>query len=245
LINGFRYRFNFQGSHLRETLSVLVVLLFSITAYSQHSKREFAVSFAAAGQHPIAITGDDRSGFWRKPIILNLRYQVATDYVTSASLFLEYIGETRTRRDLWSDSPNALDPPPYNADITESLSMTVLGLQGARTLLRFGDFRLAFTLGAGYGLGSASADVRKIATGQTKSFESCDIWHGVYLAGSLRTSYTVYQAEKYDIGLTASLRTWGFTTIGSFGDCLTSYNGPNFTALYEIGYLAGVSIGFF
>ena len=123
--------------------------------------------------------------------------------------------------------------------------MTLLGIEAARTLLRFGDFRLELTLGAGYGLGSASADVRKITTGERKSFESCDIWHGVYLAGSLRGSYIIYQQEKYDIGLTASFRTWGFPTIGSFGDCKTSYNGPNFTALYEIGYLAGVSVGFF
>jgi len=228
-----------------QTFLVGLCILGTCSGYAQHAKREFAVSFATGGQSPIAVTGDDRSGFWRKPFIFNLRFQVATDYVTSASLFFEHIGETRIRTDLWSDAPNTTSPPPYNADISERLSMTLFGVEAARTLLRFEDFRIAFTIGAGYGLGSASADVRRITTGETKSFESCDIWHGVYLAGSLRGRYTVYQGAQYDIGLTASFRTWGFPTIGPFGDCRTSYNGPDFRALYEIGYLAGVSVGFF
>jgi hypothetical protein len=227
------------------TFLICICMLCACLTYAQHAKREFAVSVAVAGQRPIAVTGDGRAGFWTKPFIFNLRFQVATDYITSASLFLEHVGETRQRRDLWSDAPNTTSPPPYNADISERLSMTVFGVEAARTLLRFGDLRLAITLGAGYGLGSASADVRRITTEETKSFESCDIWHGVYLGASLRGRYTIYQHERYDIGLTASFRTWGFTTIGPFGDCKTSYNGPAFTALYEIGYLAGVSVGFF
>lgn len=221
------------------------LIIVHCSARAQHAKREVALSFAAAGQFPIGTTGDERSGFWREPLILNLRFQVATNYITSASLFLERIGETRTRTDIWSDAPNASLPPPYNASITEQLTMTLFGLEGARTLVRSGDFRLAVAVAAGYGLGSAKADVERLTTGEKKSFESCDIWHGVYLGLSLRGRYTIYQEDDYDIGLTASVRTWGFPTIGPFGDCISSYNGPDFRALYEIGYLAGISIGFF
>ena len=221
-----------------------LIILHSDTV-AQHAKREVALSFAAAGQLPIGVTGDERSGFWREPLILNLRFQVATDYVTSASLFLERIGETRTRTDLWSDAPNSSQPPPYNAEIAEQLTMTFFGVEGARTLVRSGDFRLAAAVGAGYGLGSAKADVVRLTSGEKKSFESCDLWHGVFLSLSLRGRYTIYQGEDYDVGLTGSVRTWGFPTIGPFGDCITSYNGPDFRALYEIGYLAGISIGFF
>lgn len=234
----------FTKGSLRETLCVLLALLFGLPAYAQHAKRELAVSIASAGQYPIATKGDARSGFFREPFIFNLRYQVATDYITSASLFIESLAETRERRDLWSDDPSSTTGA-YNADISEHLTMTLVGVEAARTLVRTGDFRLALTLAAGYGLGSATAEVQPVTgTGPKRTFESCDIWHGVYLAGSFRGRYTIYQSDTYDIGITASLRTWGFPTIGSFGDCVTSYNGPAFTSLFEIGYLAGLSIGF-
>jgi hypothetical protein len=220
-------------------------VLCATASYSQHAKREASFSFAVGGQSPLVVSGDDRSGFWRDPVILNLRLQVATDYIMSASIFLEHMSEGRNRSGLWSDSPNTSDPPPYNAEITEHLQMTLFGVEAARTLIRTGDLRFAFTVGLGYGLGSARADVRRITTNERKPFESCDTWHGLYLNSSIRARYTIYQGENYDIGVTASLRGWGFPMIGSFGECRTSYNGPDFNAIYEIGYLAGVAVGFF
>jgi hypothetical protein len=200
---------------------------------------------AIGGQLPITKDASVTSGFWGAPSMFNARFQVATDYITSASVFIEYITEGRERTDLWSDQPHTNDPPPYNSIIREELSMTVLGIEGSRTLLRFGDLRIAATVGAGYGLGTATAEVTKLSTGQKKQFESCDFWHGLYINASLRPRYTIYHEDRFDIGLTAAVRAWGFPTIGPFGDCVTSYNGPALTARYEIGYLAGVSVGFF
>lgn len=215
------------------------------SVFAQHAKREVALSFAIAGQKPFITNGDERSGFWREPLILNLRYQVATDYIMSVSVFLEHINEERNRVDLWNDQPNTSVTPAYNAEINERLTMTLFGVEGARTLLRFDDFRLALTLGLGYGLGGASADARNIATDERKSFESSDVWQGLYLNSSLRGRYTVYQGEHYDVGVAASFRVWGFPAIGPFGDSRTSYNGPAIEGVYEVGYLVGVSLGFF
>src|SRR5579864_9194291 len=64
---------------------LLVMTLITSSLQAQHTNHEIAFSFAYAGQSPF-ITSNDESGFFRQPVIWNLRYQVVTNYVQSISV---------------------------------------------------------------------------------------------------------------------------------------------------------------
>ncbi|MFI5264089.1 MAG: hypothetical protein ACHQM6_06210, partial [Candidatus Kapaibacterium sp.] len=163
-------------------------------------------------------------------------------FVQSLSVVLERVSEERTHSGLWSDIPNSLSVP-YNADIAETLSMTTLGLEGIRTLVRTDEFRVGIGISLGYGFGSATANVKKLIDGSQKIFESCDIWNGFLVSTFVRGRLTVYTTSSLDIGITGSFRVWGFPSISPLSECMDSYNGPPLRSVFEIGYLAGVSVG--
>jgi hypothetical protein len=213
------------------------------SSYAQHTSHEIGVSFAYGGQVPFITSGNDPTGFFRKPIIFNVRYQVATNYLQSLAIVLENIGEERNRTGLWSDIPNSASGG-YNANISERLTMTTLGLEGIRTLLRTDEFRLGIGISLGYGFGGATALVRKIADGSEQTFESCDSWNGLLVSIFTRGRYTVFMNSSMDIGVTGSVRIWGFPSISPLSDCQSSYNGPQLRSVFEAGYLAGISVGF-
>lgn len=223
-------------------MTCLVLILLPVTVYSQHTVREIGFSFAYAGQVPFASSGNDESKFFRQPLILNLRYQVATNYVQSLAVVLESISEKRIRTGLWNDFPNLANGV-YNANIAERLTMTTLGIEGIRTLIRTDEFRLGIGVSLGYGFGGATATVKNLTTNTEKTFESCDTWNAFLISTFVRGRFTVYTSNSLDIGVTGSARVWGFPSISPLTDCQSSYNGPSLRSIFEIGYLAGLSIG--
>ncbi len=216
------------------------IFFFPTLCHCQHTNHEIGFSFAFAGQSPF-ITSNDDAGFFRKPLMWNLRYQVATNYLQSIAIVLEHVGEERSRIGLWNDIPNS--SPVYNAEISEQLSMTTLGLEGIRTFIRTDEFRLGIGIGLAYGFGGATATVKKITDGTSSTFESCDTWNGFLVSAFLRGRYSFYISDKLDLGVTGSLRAWGFPTIGPLTNCSDEYNGPAVRSLFEVGYLAGISVG--
>ena len=173
---------------------------------------------------------------------MNLRYQVATNYVQSLAVVLESISEKRSRIGLWNDFPNLANGA-YTADIAERLTMTTLGIEGIRTLIRTDEFRLGIGVSLGYGFGGATATVKNLTTNTEKTFESCDTWNGFLISTFVRGRFTVYTSNSLDIGVTGSARVWGFPSISPLTDCQSSYNGPSLRSIFEIGYLAGLSLG--
>ena len=216
-----------------------MLLVVSTSSLAQHTNHEIAFSFAYAGQSPF-ITSNDESGFFRQPVIWNLRYQVVTNYVQSISVVLEHIGETRNRIGFWSFDINY--PNGYNANINEHFDMTTLGLEGIKTLIRTDEFRLGIGLGLGYGFGGAAAIVKKLTDGSEQTFQSCDTWTGLLVSVFLRGRYMVFENSRVDIGFTGSIRVWGFPVIGPLTEC-SMYNGPLLRSLFEVGYLTGISVG--
>lgn len=222
---------------------IFFAICFAASSHAQHTKHDISLQFAYGGQVPVMTAEGNVQGFYKVPIIFNLRYQVATDYLNALSMTIEHVNEERTRQGLWNDVPGS-NSPTYNANIAERLYITTLGLEGILTLLSDGTFRLGAGLGVAYGLGGAVATVENIASDKTKVFESCDTWNGFEVSAFTRARYTVYRNDDIDIGINATLRFWGFPYIGPLSDCQSSYNGPAFRSLIEFGYLAGVSFGF-
>ncbi|MDP4219356.1 MAG: hypothetical protein Q8896_02880 [Bacteroidota bacterium] len=242
IISYFRYKYRYGFRRFGIHTFFITALSIAAPVLAQHTAHEIGFSFAYAGQAPFVTSGDDQSSFFRQPLILNLRYQVATNYVQSLSVVLERISEERSRLGLWNDVPNSVNGA-YNADIAERLTMTTLGLEGLRTLIRTDIFRLGVGIGLGYGFGGATASVRKITDGSQQTFESCDSWNGFLISVFARGRVTVYSTNSLDVGITLTSRLWGFPTISPLTDCQSSYNGPSLRSVFEIGYLAGVSVG--
>ena len=211
-------------------------------AHAQHTDREIGFSFAYAGQVPLFSSNSDHAGFFRQPLIMNLRYQVATNYVQSLAVVLEYVNEQRIYTGLWNDIPSS-STGAYNADIAQRLYMTTLGLEGSRTFIRTDVFRLGVGISFGYGLGGANATVKKIANGTQQIFDSEDTWNGLFVSTFIRGRITVYTNNSLDIGITGSIRLWGFPSIGPLTVSQSTYNGPVLRSIFEVGYIAGVSVG--
>ena len=153
--NSYRYGFRLIGIH---TFFIFGICL-AVPCSGQHTVREIGFSFAYAGQAPFVGSGNEQTNFFRQPLIWNLRYQVATNYLQSLSVVLESVSEERTRTGLWNDFPN-LQSGVYNAEISERLTMTTLGIEGIRTLIRTDEFRLGIGVSLGYGFGGATASAK-------------------------------------------------------------------------------------
>ncbi len=235
-----KYRYGFHRIGIRTFFIVTVLLTGS--AEAQHTNQEIGISFAYAGQTPLFLSNNDPTGFFRQPLILNLRYQVATNYIQSLAIVIEHVNEQRTRTGLWNGIPSS-STGAYNADIAERLYMTTLGLEGSRTFIRTDEFRLGVGISLGYGLGGATASVKKIADGTQQSFESEDVWNAFFISTFIRGRITIYTNNSFDIGITGSIRLWGFPSIGPLTVSQSTYNGPDLRSIFEVGYLAGVSVG--
>lgn len=234
-----RYGFRRIGIHTFFIIGMCMPLL----CIAQHTSREIGFSFAYAGQVPFASSGNGDAKFFSQPLIFNLRYQVATNFVQSLAVVLERVSEERSRTGLWNDFPD-MSTGVYNADIAEHLTITTLGIEGIRTLIRTDEFRLGIGVSLGYGFGGATATVKNLTTNTEKTFESCDTWNGFLISTFVRGRFTLLTTNSMDIGLTASARIWGFPSISPLTDCRSSYNGPSLRSVFEIGYLAGISVGF-
>src|SRR5476649_2189198 len=116
---------NLWGVLRRTNVLLAMTFLFNGSLRAQHTNHEIGFSFAYAGQAPFVASGNDQTNFFRQPLIWNLRYQVATNFVQSLSVVLEGVSEERAHSGLWNDVPNSSSIP-YNADIAERLSMTTL-----------------------------------------------------------------------------------------------------------------------
>ena len=234
----YRYGFRRIGIH---TFFFAMVLITG-TGKAQHTNKEIGFSFAYAGQAPLFSSNNDQSGFFRQPLIWNLRYQIATNYVQSLAMVLENVSEKRSRTGLWNDIPNSSNGA-YNADISERLYTTTFGLEGIRTFIRSDIFRLGIGISLAYGLGGATAVVKKITDGSQQTFDSWDSWSGFLVSIFARGRLTIYSDNSLDVGITGSIRLWGFPSIGPLTVSETTYNGPMLRSVFEIGYLAGVSVG--
>ncbi|MEI8134942.1 MAG: hypothetical protein WCH46_07675 [bacterium] len=210
---------------------------------AQHTKHEIGLSLACGGQIPLVSSGNNSPEFFRKPLIWEIRYQASTDFVQAISIVAQHVTELRNRKALWNDVPNALSGA-YDAEINERLSITTLGIEGNRTIVRAGDFRLGVGVGLGYGFGGATANVRRLPGSDVQTVTSCDTWNGFLISSLLRARYSLYISDGLDIGLTGTARIWGFPSISPLTDCQSSYNGPTLRSVIEAGYLIGISVGF-
>jgi hypothetical protein len=210
--------------------------------YAQHTKYDISASFAYSGQDPFITSGSTR--FFSKPTIWDLKYQLATTFVQSISLVLEHIGEVRSRQGIWYPAGDPVDPnSAYNALISESLSMTSLYLEMARTVFRTDIFRIAVGADLGYGLGSTGADVDRQSDHTRTHYDGNSPWSSFFLGAFIRARLTIVDNNNLDIGLTVTGRYWGMPTLGPISASPGTYNGPNVTNVHELGYLAGISVG--
>jgi hypothetical protein len=228
----------------RLLIGIVLLLSSSTTIFAQHTKRDLSFSFAKNGEVPFVTSG--RIPFFTNPFIWNIKYQVWTRYILSASFALEHVAETRNRQGIWVPLGSPANPNlGYNAYISEHLSMTTLYLEVARTVLRTDEFRIAIGGDLGYGIGSATADVEKIIGHAKTNYESQSPWTSFFLGAFVRARLTVYSDDLFDIGLTATARYWSMPTLGPLSDGRNAggYYGPNIGGIHELGYLAGISIG--
>jgi hypothetical protein len=205
---------------------------------------EAGLYVAFGGQKALVKVSDANRGFYTNPAIEHAFYSFTTNGIQSLSVFAEHVSETRPWHGLWSNPTNAGISHTFIADVDESLQMTTIGLETVRTLISESDFRFGAGLGVAYGLGGASADVRDSATHTLAHYASHAAWNALMLEFMLRAKYTISMVDKKEIALVAEARYWGFPAMGPIGEAGSSYNGPGLRALSELGYLAGVSIGF-
>jgi hypothetical protein len=208
---------------------------------AQNMPHEAGVYVAFNGHKPLVKTNDVNRGFYTNPTIEHVYYSFLTNGVQSLSVFAEHVSETRSWHGIWTDV-SSRNPKSYAADVDESLQMTTIGLETVRTLISISDFRFGAGLGVGYGLGGASADVD--TSGKIAHYSSEPTWNALLLEFMLRMKYSVVYIHGTEIALVAEARYWGFPTMGPLSTTNTAYNGPGLRALSELGYLAGVSIGF-
>ena len=160
-----------KGVSNSRLLGCLVSFLFALVSqdgvFAQNSSHEIGVSLAYGGQAPFVSSGNNEAGFFRLPLIWNIRYQVATNFIQSLAIVIERVSETRNRDGLFKDIPNSAQNP-YNAEIAERLYITTLGFEGMRTLIRSSDFRIGIGVSLAYGFGGATADVTSITTKKEK-----------------------------------------------------------------------------
>jgi hypothetical protein len=226
------------------SIILLSTLLCPLSTRCQNMPHEAGLYVAFGGHLPLVTTNDANRGFYTNPTIEHGYYSFVTNGVQSLSVFAEHVSETRSWHGIWSVPTSAGVPPSFPADVDESLQMTTVGLETIRTLISESDFRFGAGLGVAYGLGGATADVRDSASHQLTHYSSQTAWNALLLEFMLRAKYTIAMVNHKEIAIVAEGRYWGFPAIGPIGEAGSAYNGPALRALSELGYLAGVSVGF-
>jgi hypothetical protein len=216
---------------------ILLLLLVAASSRAQHTNNEIVVQFAKSGQVSLA-----SQGFYTSPTIWKLQYGLSTTGVQSFSIFAEHQTEARTHEQIFTPSTGE---QAFNASITDDLSMTVIGFSTARTFYSASGFRLGGGLGLGYGFGVVNSSLVSRQTGERMEDIGCDdSWAGFFGELFLRVRYTLFVTGGVDVGLVATGRLWGYPWIGTLGTCADAYAGPDLHTLPEVGYLAGISVGF-
>ncbi len=220
-----------------------LILYPSSLILAQNMPHEIGFWFAVNGQKPLITPDEINHGFFTNPTIEHLYYSFATNGVQSLSVFIEHISETQDWNGEWPTYALGKNPN-YPASVEETLGMTSIGLETERNFISEGGFRLGVGLGVGFGLGGTSANVRDSATGSQTTYSSATSWDALLVDLFLRARYTVYQASAYEVAIQLMGRYWSFPLIGPTGDGGNAYNGPGLRAISEIGYMAGVAVGF-
>ncbi|HEX5315926.1 MAG TPA: hypothetical protein VFX22_04670 [Candidatus Kapabacteria bacterium] len=227
---------------------VLTIVALSIihyplsTANAQNMPHEAGFWFAANGQKPLIAPDDINRGFFTDPTIEHLYYTVATNGVQALSVFAEHVNETRSWKGIWTNFFFSGEKN-FPASVDENLNMTTLGLETIRNFISVSGFRVGVGLGIGYGLGGASATVRDSA-GTATQYSSATIWDAFFLTALARIRYSLIVTPTYDLGIMLMGRYWSFPAIGPVGSGGEAYNGPQLRAISELGYMAGIAIGF-
>ena len=214
-------------------------MLWSVVVHAQHTPREIGFSFAVGGQGKLEKQSLENRGFFQKSFIWNLRYQISTTGIQNLSFFAEGVSETREYDDLADINGEAV-----TTHHAVAVAQTTFGIETMRNVVSTGGFRLGIGLGLGLGYGSPAREITILTTGETRSESSASPWLSFLLTAGTRARYTLYRKDDLDIGISASIRYWGFPAIGPSGDHGSKYNGPDFRTLHHIGYLAGISVGF-
>ncbi len=203
---------------------------------------EIGFWLAVNGQKPLISPNDVNRGFYTNPTIEHLYYSFASNGVQSVSVFIENINETRPWSGIWP--AYALNGKSYPASVQESLGMTTIGFETVRNFISEGNFRFGAGIGVGFGLGGASANVVDSITKTQSSVSSATLWDALLISVFLRAKYAVYVTDSYSINIQLMGRYWSFPAIGPVGSGGNAYNGPSLAAISEIGYMAGVELGF-
>lgn len=211
-------------------------------ALAQNMPHEAGLYVAFNGHLTLVKTSDVNRGFYTNPTIEHGYYSFATNGIQSLSIFAEHVNETRSWQGPWTDYGLNGHTTNYVAIVDESLQLTTIGLETIRTLISESGFRFGVGLGVGYGLGGATANVD--TSGKISHYSSAATWNALLLEFMLRAKYTIADFKRYEIAIVAEGRYWGFPAMGPIGQAGAAYNGPGLRALSELGYLAGVSVGF-
>lgn len=210
---------------------------------AQNMPHEIGFWGAHQGQWRLEPESDANRGFFQNPDIAHVYYSFVSSGVQSLAVFIERVAETRSRNADWTYVLFGNHASSYPAHIEEHLALTTLGLETSRTLLRTGDFRVMGTLSLGYGLGGADARVTKLWTDSTDEYSSAFTWQAFELSLAVRARYSILITGKLDLGVIAGIRYWGYPSLGPLGTSL-NYNGPDFRNSNNVGYIAGIAIGF-
>ena len=205
--------------------------------------QEVGLWLAVNGQKPLITPNEMNHGFFTNPTIEHLYYSFASNGVQSVSVFVEHVGETRNWNGEWATYSLGKNPN-YPASVQEFLGMTTVGFETIRNFISEGGFRFGAGLGVGFGLGGTSANVRDSATGEQTTYSSATLWDAFFVDFFVRARYTVYTSSSYEVALELMGRYWSFPAIGPTGDGGNAYNGPGLRATSEIGYMAGIAVGF-
>jgi hypothetical protein len=205
---------------------------------------EIGFWFAENGQLPLIKSDDANRGFFTNPAIEHLYYSFATNGVQSVSIFVEHINETRPWNGTWTNYLyNDRFDTITKASVDETLQMTTLGFETVRNLISESGLRVGAGIGVGFGLGSASATVRD-TIGNKTNYTSATDWDALLVELFVRARYSLIVTSNYDIGIMLQGRYWSFPALGPVASGGEAYNGPALRAVSELGYLAGLSIGF-
>lgn len=204
---------------------------------------EAGLLMAVNGQTPLIKSNDINRGFYTNPTIEHVYYSFLTNGVQSLSIYAEHVNETETWSGTWTNQLLNGGSQNFPATVRESLQLTTIGLETVRTLLSISDFRLGAGVGLGFGLGGADAEVRD-TSGSLASYSSATAWDALMVSFLVRLRYSFRVATDREVSVIGQVRYWGFPAIGPIANGGSQYNGPGVRALSEVGYLAGVSLGF-
>lgn len=208
--------------------------------HAQHTPREIAVTFAKHGQGKVERASNENRGFFQNATIWNLRVQALTNNIQSLSVYAERV--TEERRYVAPGEGEAVREGAVSN--VEYFPLTTIGVETHRTVITWSGLRVALGVGLGLSLGEPELVSTTLIGNRRYEQESASIWFGLQMTGSTRLRYTVYRNDQIDIGLVAIGRYWGFPFLGPTEHTPNDYSGPQARTYHQVGYLAGVSVGF-